>query len=200
MEQQSDGGWTESMGSEATNPPHPRTSGETIFALGREWTVSSCENRIKAQFEQWVRRNAKKAIAEAEAEDGPEEADAQRSAYAAARGAGHYDWDGRYCRNARGDLPGIRHLLFLLLRRCHPDITEEQTAAIFREAPKDCGLALRWALGNSESPAESKAGDDGEKRLTKEQWLALQQTGKDFERETTERRKREKTPTTLDGP
>lgn len=157
-------GWSESLGEHGTNPPNPRTNGDTLIALGREWTVSSLENRLKAQFEKWCRTNAKKAISEADMEDGPEEAGAMRSAYAAALGAGHYNWDGRYCRSARGDLPGIRYLLYLLIRRCHPEVTEEQVEAMFQENPRGCGMALRWALGNmgdveSQSQSQSKTSE-----------------------------------------
>jgi hypothetical protein len=140
-------GWTEALGAHAGNPPEPRTSGDTIYALGREWTISPLENRICAQFEQMVRKRAKLAIQEAERDDGPEEANAMRSAYAADLGGGHYNWDGRYCRSARGDWPGLRYLIFLLLRRCHPDVTEDQVGRMLKEDARGCGLALAWALG-----------------------------------------------------
>ena len=159
-------GWTEALGGAASNPPTPRTSGEVLFALEKEWTVSSFENRLKAQFEQWVRRNAKRAIAETEMDDGPEEADKFRTAYVAAVGAGNYTWDGRACRAARSDIAGIQQILFLALRRCQPDVTEAQVTAMFREAPRDCGLAVRWALGNSSTPA-AQAGDNGNGKATK---------------------------------
>ncbi len=158
-EQEPNAGWTETLGSEASSPPAPRTSGDQLFALGEWWTVSSCENRIKAQVEQWVRRNAKRAIAE---EGNPEEANALRSAYMADYGSGHYNWDGRHVRSARGDLPGLRYLLFLLLKRCHPDMTEAKAEAIFRDNPQGCGAAIGWALGNASAPSETKT-TDGEK-------------------------------------
>ncbi len=145
-------GWTEVLGEHAANPSNPQTVGDTIAALGREWTVSLCEMRIKAQFETWVRRNAKKAVAEAEMEEGPEEANHLRSAYLADLGAGHYSWDGRHVRSARSDLPGLRYLVFLLLRRCHPSVTEAQVETIFEENARGCGISLRWALGNSKAP------------------------------------------------
>src|SRR5262249_42835221 len=91
-----------------------------------EYQLPTCEQRIKAQFEMWLDRNAKLAIARAEATDGPEEAMRMRSAYVADCAAGLYTWDGRHGRNARGDLPGIRQLLFLLLRRAYPDVTGAQ--------------------------------------------------------------------------
>ncbi|MDE2103623.1 MAG: hypothetical protein KGL39_40670 [Patescibacteria group bacterium] len=142
-------GWTEVLGEHAANPQTPRTSGETILALGKEWKFSSLEARIKAQFEQWVRSGARIAIKEAELEGDMEEADKLRRAYQADLGAGHYKWDGRNVRSARGDIPGLKHLIFLLLRRCHPEITEETVDQIFKEAPRDCGVALAWASGKS---------------------------------------------------
>src|SRR5215831_5074948 len=95
-------GYLESLGPHATNPALPRGTGEdlTIFwpcaacggrradasgpcpgckGTGRSaevrarYTVPPCEFRIKAQFEQWLRRNARAAVQVAEAEDGPEE-------------------------------------------------------------------------------------------------------------------------------
>jgi hypothetical protein len=150
------GGWSEALGEHATNPSTPRTTGEVLYALGREWTVSSLEARIKAQFENWVRARAKQVIAE---EGNPEEQEALRGAYMAARSAGHYDWDGRYCRNARADVPGLRHLLFLLLRRCQPEVTQEEVVQMFRECPKDCGMVIGWAAGNSLPPNVNVGGN-----------------------------------------
>jgi hypothetical protein len=77
----------------------------------QEWLVSSCEQRVKAQFENWVRRNAELTIAEAEARGDVEEAAQLRTSYQGDRGAGYYSWDGRPVRKARGDMPGVRYLL-----------------------------------------------------------------------------------------
>lgn len=177
-------GWTEALGGAADNPVAPRQTGETFSALGKEWKVSSCENRIKAQFEQWVRRNARKDIEEIESEEGPEAGNQLRSVFLADRGAGHYNWDGRHIRSARGDLPGLRQLLFLLLKRCQPDVTEQIVESLFRENPRGCGFAIRWALGNLEAPAETgpKQTTNG-KMMTKEDW-----------------EKTTRTPVTLDSP
>ena len=128
-------------------------SGSSTTVFG-EWTISSCENRIKAQFEQWIRRRARQAIDEADASGDSEEAGALRSVYMADIGAGHYSWEGKHCRNALRDTYGIRHLLFLLLRRCHPEIKEDEVGWIFRANARGCALALRWALGNSFSPSQ----------------------------------------------
>ena len=175
-------GWTEALGEEGTYPPQPRGTGESLFVLGREWKLSSCESRIKAQFEQWVRSNAKRSLAALEREFSPEEANALRSTYIGDLSAGHYNWDGRHVRSARGDMPGLVHLTYLLLLRCHPKITEEQVRAMYLADPVACGMSLRWALGNStaagkpkENPqtvAEEHELDERKKKL-QEEWAQL---------------------------
>ncbi len=161
MNEENKPGWTEALGEEATNPEAPRKSGDVIFALGQEWTVSSVENRIKAQFEQWVRKRARKSIQEAEIEDGPEEAIKLRSTYQSDYGAGHYNWDGRHVRSARGDWPGIQMMVYLVLRRCHPNINEQQVDAMLKENPRGCLEALGWALGNSPAALEGSGATNG---------------------------------------
>lgn len=149
-------GWTEVLGAEATNPPDPSTSGEIIHAFGKEWKISADENRIKAQFEQKIRSEALKAIEDCS--DNPETYDRMMAAYVAERAAGHYNWDGRRCRNARGDVPGLTYLLYLLLRRCQPDVTEAQAAAIFQKHIRQAVQAIAWALGNFQTPEEVMLG------------------------------------------
>lgn len=158
-------GWTEALGGHSANPDKPRR-GYTVQSIGDVWNFSSCENRIKSQFEDWVRDNArsepgrleKRAAAENDASL-QKEADALRATFVAQLSAGHYNWEGKHCREARGDLPGIYLLAFLLLRRCHPDITEEKAAAVFDGNTKDCFAAMGWALGNSISPTQGRAGE-----------------------------------------
>jgi len=155
MSKEPNAGWTEALGEQGTNPAQPRASGDMIHALGQTWRVSSCENRIKAQFEQWVRSNAKKQIAEIE-RTAPEEANEFRSTYLRDLGAGHYNWDGRAIRQAIRDIPGLTYLFFLLLRRCHPRITEAKAQEIMAAAAADSGLAIAWALGNSRTPTRTE--------------------------------------------
>lgn len=176
-------GWTEALGEHASNPATPRTSGDVFFALGKQWTLSSCENRIKAQFEQWVRVNAKRALGLMEREFSPEEASLMRSTYIADLASGHYNWDGRHVRSARGDMPGLIYLTFLLLRRCHPEVTEDQIRAMFLEDAKNVGMALAWALGNSEAAGKPNSGNppvngersdiEQQKKKLKEEWDRL---------------------------
>jgi hypothetical protein len=154
MSKEPNTGWTEALGEHASNPAQPRTSGDTVHALGQTWRVASCENRLKAQFEQWVRANTKKQIAEVE-RTSPEEANEFRSTYLRDLGAGHYNWDGRAIRQALRDIPGLTYLFFLLLRRCHPRITEAKAQEIMVAAAQDCGLAIAWALGNSKTPTRT---------------------------------------------
>ena len=148
-------GWADALGPEAENPPVARTHGrELIEPDGRSHVVASCENRIKAQFELWVQNNSLRAIAQVEGSGDLERADKMMSAYTGDWGAGHYMWDGKYVRRARFEsLPGISHLLYLLMVRCDPKKTEEEVGELLRKYPQQCGQLIRWALGNSPSPA-----------------------------------------------
>ena len=146
-------GWKDVLGEHASNPSQPRASGEKIQALGKTFTVSSCEHRIKAQFEEKIQADALRTALAVEDMAGPEAGAKALGRYIADRAAGHYNWDGRFVRGALDDVPGVRYLLFLLLRRCHKNLTEAQADAVFKDNPTGCTVAIRWALGNLQTPA-----------------------------------------------
>lgn len=153
MDKEPNLGWTEVLGSAATSPAEPRGAGYPLSALGQTWTVSSLELGLKAQFEQWVRGNALRNLRLLEQDATPEEANALRSTYLGDLAAGLFNFDGRHCRTARGDLAGLQQLFLLVLKRCHPQVTIEQVGQMFHEDAFACGTALAWALGNSRTPA-----------------------------------------------
>lgn len=155
-------GATEALGEHVANPPTPSAGGDALFALGKRWKVSADELRIKGQFEGWVRAGARQAIADADTMQLPEEAQMMRQAYGQDYAAGHYGWDGRACRNARGDIPGMRQLLYLMLYRCHPEthpqpITEALVQDMFDENLAACLAAVMWSLGNFPSSVKRRA-------------------------------------------
>lgn len=160
-------GWAEALGPEAENPPTARTHGRQLIEPdGTTHAVATCENRIKAQFELWVQNNALRAIAQVEASGDMDCADKMLANYTGEWGAGHYSWDGKYVRKARFEsLPGLSHLLYLLMVRCDPKKTEEQVNKLVHEYPRQCGDLIKWALGNSPAP-EGQAGANGESRKT----------------------------------
>lgn len=157
-------GWQEALGSHATNPANPRTSGFTISGLGKKWTVASLENALKAQFEGWVRDGAMDTIRNLANVD-PEMAAEFKSVFMADMGAGHYRWNGKAIRKALQDYNGVCYLLYLLMRRCHPNVTEEEVAKIFKENHLECGAALAWALGNSSTPSNQPTGEKNQETL-----------------------------------
>lgn len=150
-------GWSDALGEDTENPETARTNGrELVEADGTVHVVATCENRIKAQFELWVQNNALKAIAQVEATGDLERADKMMSAYTGDWGAGHYAWDGKYVRRARFEsFPGIRHFLYLLMVRCDPEKTEEAVGELVGKYPRQCGMLMRWALGNSQPPVSA---------------------------------------------
>lgn len=158
-------GYTEALGEHASNPATPGNAADVVFALGQEFRVSGMEQRIKAQFEQCIRRNALQGINEAsELLQNPELSRRQLAAYNAERAAGAYNWDGSACRAARFELEGLRTLFHLLLKRCHPDISEETSAAIFDEKPRECVAAIAWAQGNPREPEQEATARNGARR------------------------------------
>lgn len=147
-------GWADALGQDAENPPAARTHGRQLFEPdGTTHTVSTCENRIKAQFELWVQNNALRAVSRAEGSGDVDMADKLMSAYTGDSGAGYYTWDGRHVRRALTDIPGLSHLLYLLMVRCDPKKTEEDAMRLVKEYPAQVGQLIRWALGNSPTPA-----------------------------------------------
>ena len=181
MNDEVEGGMTEALGEHGTNPVRPRTSGwqvpvahcpgcgwygppsagTCVKCMGdtveEEFTLSSCENRIKAQFEQWVRRRAKRAFEE---EDDVMAADALRSVYLSDFADGHYNWSeergGKYVAKALMSGQGFSYLVYLLLRRCHPRVTEKQAYTLADANTAGFALGFRWALGNSDAPADKE--------------------------------------------
>lgn len=148
-------GWNEVLGASAGNPQQPRTTGYSFTSLEREWTVASCEARIKAQYEEGCQRWARESYKKVEQAD-MEEAAAMRSEYIADYGAGRYTWDGRYCLKSRTTMKGAHYLFFLLLRRCHPDVTEQTAKQVAEGNPEEFLMSIGWALGNVEAVAELK--------------------------------------------
>lgn len=151
-------GWADALGQDVENPQEARTHGRHLTEPdGTTHTVASCENRIKGQFELWVQNNALAAIAQVEALGDESRTEKMMSAYLGDWGAGHYKWDGKYVDKARQSVTGVMHLLYLLMVRCDPKKTEAQVKELMLKYPRQCGQLLRWALGNSQTPAE--AGD-----------------------------------------
>ena len=128
----------------------------------RTWKVSALEDRITAQFEQEVRRRARLAYQLMDRDD-PEEADKMRSLYQQEFSAGQYNWeDGgvnstNHVRNARGKTWGALYLIYLLMVRCDPTVTEKVATDVAASSPKDWLEVYHWALGlpkNLNAPVE----------------------------------------------
>ncbi len=54
-------------------------------------------------------------------------------------------------------MKGARYLFFLLLRRCHPDMTEGMANQIADGNPEEFLASIGWALGNVKAVEEWKA-------------------------------------------
>ncbi|MDE2100649.1 MAG: hypothetical protein KGL39_25620 [Patescibacteria group bacterium] len=170
-------GATEALGDHGSLPEQPRTSGGVLFSLGLQWTVADDEMRIKAAYEQWVRAGALAAAYDARQRGDPASAEQLYRTYNADFGMRLYNWDsggGGYVAKALQTATGLRYLLFLLLRRCHPNVTERIVEAMWNENQDECQRVVGWALGNLPSlVGMTKIGD-----LTQEEIAAAHRTRK----------------------
>ena len=130
--------------------------GEMIQALGKTWTLAPVTFAIQAKFERWCRLRARQALVEDK--DGLP-ADAYQENLSSLNreiAAGRYSWGvsmGEVIRDSLNDLPGLLHLLGLLLQVNHDSITQDDVRAIFEGNPEGVGLALKATLGNRRTPA-----------------------------------------------
>ncbi len=156
-------GIADKLGSHIQNPPQNGAAEQVVFSKGEEYPISYPEQRIKGQFEQWLIRNELKGIMDIQALGEQEqdeqqkivyfkEADRQRAVMSANRSAGKYNWMGDFCRAAWFDIPGQSHMVFLLIRRCKPEITQDEAYLAYMNNRKDFESAMWWALGKDMPP------------------------------------------------
>lgn len=147
-------GYIEALAGHTSNPKDPREGGYPLLIGDEDLTVSTCELRIKAQFEQWVRKGSLAAATDAENMGNRFEADRIRSLYMKEFGLGWYSWGPKGVKidAAKYTGSGYTYLLYLLLRRCHPQITEDKVDKLIELNTEECRKAVDWALGNSPAP------------------------------------------------
>ncbi len=123
--------------------------------ITKEYPVSPVEDRITAQFEEFVRSRARLAYMDIERSD-PNEADKMRSKYNSEWSAGMYNWDDNddntinYVKLALGKPWGAHHLMFLLMVRADKDITKPEAVKILNSLTKEEFIDVyTWALAAS---------------------------------------------------
>ena len=200
MSEEVQGGFSDALGEYASNPPTPRRVGEVIITArctecGKHYhpsalndacpeceaplqevmtKVSACENRIKAQFEDWVRSRAKRVV---QTEPDPEMAARLLSQYTADYVAGKYSWfdetmnqqnntdpQGLHVRSTLRSNAGFYHMMCLLMRRCDPDLEVREMIEIIDANQEAAVAGLAWALGNSSTPPAKETAGGVEKK------------------------------------
>lgn len=155
MSKSSGVGISDVLGGHCANPSTPAIGEYVVHAFGMDWSVSGEEQRIKGQFEKHMRAQGKRAIQLLESDgEQPDALREYRAAYVADVAAGAYSWDGTACRRARSDIPGLRYLFYLMLRRCHPEVDLGTATKIFKTFPEDVSIAMGQVQGNWEPPME----------------------------------------------
>lgn len=162
-------GYTEVLGHHASpeNGP-PCTVGMPVFVKDKEgkekkYYVGSLVQAIKAQFEQWVRENALRAIREIEEID-PSSAGEMRESFLNGMSCGKYSWkdevlsgvqenivSGSAIKSAIKETRGMTYLTFLLMRRCHPKITLSEVVGFMQSETRQLATAVKWAMMGNES-------------------------------------------------
>lgn len=149
---ESGGGWSAALGSEAGFPEQDRTGDIYQIIYTDEDTkqevsvpVSTDEGRIKAAYEDWVRGNALREINNVEQTMGVEAAEQFRESFIQNPRA--YTWEGRAVRKTLNDVPGTVHLLYLLMLRCSQRVTVEQARWLLVNHSQKVRPALDWAVG-----------------------------------------------------
>ncbi len=166
-------GRKEILGEHCDNPEQERKNGFLLKSLDEDFTVSSCEGRIQGQFEDWVQKNVIQLI---DKHKNTQFGERLRRDFAKDYSAGKYFWpdnwsiynSGEHIRTALDDAPGTVELLYLMLKRCHKDMTREKAARIFRDNPDGVTLAMNWAMGNPNSSAPNQEANGAVKGNEKE--------------------------------
>ncbi len=169
MSKSSGVGISDVLGGHCANPTTPALGEFVVNAFGVDWSVSGEEQRIKGQFEKHMRAQGKRAIQLLEMDgEQPDSLREYRAAYVADVAAGAYSWDGTACRRARSDIPGLRYLFYLMLRRCHPNVDLATAVKIFRSFPEDVSIAMGQVQGNWEGPTEGATANQKTTSMKKE--------------------------------
>ena len=106
-------------------------AGELVRALGRTWTVMPVTQAIKAEFEAWLKFQARQSILEAKPQVDNITYQDMLSAFNTDAAGGKFRWQGEAFRKSLADLPGMCYLGYLLMRGKHPGITEDEVLAIY---------------------------------------------------------------------
>lgn len=144
----------EVLGEYTNNPKEDKQSGFPVHIknekkepTGEVIYVSSLEQRIKAQYEIWMLKEASREVEEMESIlSNPESMTHYRAAFLKEKAEGKYKWDGENTRSSLRSIKGIMHLVFLLVSRCHRDMTKERLLVYIRDNQEQFRKALEWAM------------------------------------------------------
>ena len=118
----------------------------------KTYLVSACTKRVQSDFQEWLKERAKREVLNIP-QLSPDQVGTALAKIAQDASAGVYGWNGPAGLKARGTYDGISQLLYLLLRRDQPQITEEEVEDILELHTSAAADAVKEAIdrGNRRS-------------------------------------------------
>lgn len=120
--------------------------GHGVPALGKTYTLSDVTKRIMAEFESFHESHALAGVRKRRDVLDQEEYTELLARVSEGIDIGEYSWGGTRWRRFVRQESGMVRLTWLLLRKHHPGITEEETLKAIKDSPLEFGARLRMLL------------------------------------------------------
>jgi hypothetical protein len=106
--------------------------GPTLEFEGKHYRVSPLTWELQAKFETWLEKRALDKVRQHRNTLPAAEYDTLLKSVMRDIAAGVYSFGGEMSVRASQSIPGAKHLLYLELNKCHPEVDEEFTDRIFQ--------------------------------------------------------------------
>lgn len=126
----------------------------------KTYLLSVCTKRVQTDFQEWLKERAKREVLTIQ-ELSPDQVGMALAKIAQDAAAGVYAWNGTAGLKARSTWEGIAQVLYLLLRRNHPEIQPggDEIEQIMEEHTESAAAAIKESIdrGNRKSAAPTPA-------------------------------------------
>lgn len=130
-----------------------------LMAGGKMYKMTPLTKGVQGGFEQWLKAQARAEVHAMKGELSREDYVATLANVARDGAAGLYDFVGAVAEEARHRVDGLVYLLWLMLQKHQPDMTEEDVYQLVTEHIDDCVSALNditASLGGNVSRPEKE--------------------------------------------
>jgi len=126
----------------AAGAPYPLAAG------GKTYRLAPLTKGLQAAFEAWLKARARAEVYAMKPDLSPEEYVAALAKVARDGAAGAYDFTGAAAAGAIQTLGGLTHLLWLMLQRHQPELTEGDALALITDHAAECVAAIADMIGD----------------------------------------------------